>query len=185
MHGHPHAWRSRDLALSGLLLLLPLCVNAAERLDVIRTTHTDHGVELSWSDTEERLQGVLLPASPRAGSELAVNLDVGSFEGPEFQGPVRVGLRGPDGGPAEVHLVQRANRTFHTTFALRQAGLHTLDVAFHTTHEKVLHANLEVAEGPLPLSVVWALLVLGAGGAAAYGLWARAQARRAPKEPSP
>lgn len=142
---------------------------AFERQDQLVTSAAKDGVKLTWNDTEERVQGEYRPAHPRAGDELRVNLDVGSFEGPAFSGPVRISLRSPD-APAETHVVEKDRAGWHTTFHLTSPGPHTLDVGFRTTHDKMVHASIEVDEASIPIVYAWLLLGAAAVGVIALGI---------------
>lgn len=152
---------------SACLLVRP--AQAADRQDQLLLTPVRDGTQLTWADTEERLQGEIRPPHPRAGDELRVTLDVGSFEGPAFTGPLRVTLRRPDAAP-EVHLVTRERGGWSTRFRLTSPGPHMLDVAFRTTHDKVVHGSFDVDEAAIPIFYAWALLGLAAAGILAYGI---------------
>ncbi|HLL53988.1 MAG TPA: hypothetical protein VK447_10600 [Myxococcaceae bacterium] len=153
--------RGRFRSPTGLLpllacLLLP-GVGQAQDTSQVLITFTPDGAALDWSDAEERIQGTVTPADPRAGQDLTVLIHVGSFEGPPFDGPVRLGLRGPDGSN-QTQVVRQRDRGWRAVFRAPEPGTYTLDIGFRTTRDKVVHAKLRVAEAPLPRVIGWGLL---------------------------
>ena len=61
--------------------------------DRIAVQQRNHVLELAWSDTEERLQGAIQPDQPVEGQPFKVLLNVGSFQGAAFEGPLTITLR--------------------------------------------------------------------------------------------
>ena len=117
-------------------------------------------LELSWSDTEERLQGGIRPAHPRAGRPLTVSLEVGSFEGEDFTGPLVLTLREAGANHGQSITVKRGERHWEATFIPENPGPHLLDVNFRTTRAKFLHAAIEVGPSPVPRLLGWSMLAL-------------------------
>lgn len=129
-----------------------------DRIDVGRA---DELLELTWSDTEERLQGSIRPALPREGQPLQVSLHVGSFEGAPFEGPLVLTLREAGVTHGQTLTVKRGERDWQATFTPESSGPYLLDVRFLTTRHKVLHASFEVGTSPIPRTLGWGALGLG------------------------
>lgn len=146
----------------------PLPWQAPDRIAVQRRNNV---LELSWSDTEERLQGAIQPDQPVEGQPLKVLLNVGSFEGAAFEGPLTITLREAGATHGQVQTVKKGAINWVATFTPERAGAYQIDVSFRTTRLKVLHANLEVASSPVPHFVLWAMVGLTALVALGYGLW--------------
>jgi hypothetical protein len=140
---------------------------APDRISVLRRNDV---LELSWSDTEERLQGAIQPDPPIQGQPLKVLLNVGSFEGPAFDGPLTITLREAGATHGQVQTVKKGAVNWIATFTPERAGPYQLDVSFRTTRLKVLHASLEVASPPVPGFVLWVMVGLAALVALGYGL---------------
>ncbi|AKJ05571.1 hypothetical protein ATI61_102629 [Archangium gephyra] len=116
---------------------------------------------LSWSDTEERLKGSIRPATPREGEPLQIDLQVGSFEGEDFEGPLILTLREEGATHGQSLTVKKSAQHWQATFTPENDGPHLLDVSFRTTRHKALHASLQVRQSRLPLRLGWAVLGLG------------------------
>jgi hypothetical protein len=152
--------------------------------DRISVERRNQVLELAWSDTEDRLQGSLQPELPRKGEPLKVFLNVGSFYGPAFDGPITITLReaGSPHGPTQT--VTKGEVNWSATFVPERTGSYQLDVSFRTTRLKVLHAELDVTDPPVPRFVLWALVGLVATVALGYGI--RSLMRKdTSKEPHP
>ena len=142
----------------------PLPGEPTDRIEL--TTHDD-ALALSWSDTEERLKGSIRPAVPRAGEPLHLSLQVGSFEGEPFTGPLIVTLREEGSSHGQSVTVKRSGEQWQTTFTPEREGPYLLDVSFRTTRHKALHAALQVRPSPLPQRL--GLAALGLGGLVLVG----------------
>ncbi|WP_224245912.1 hypothetical protein [Hyalangium gracile] len=143
-------------------------------------------LELAWSDTEERLQGSLHPDTPREGVPLRVRVHVGSFAGEDFEGPVTLTLREVGATHGQTATVTRAKGEVNwvAEFTPEKTGPHQLDVSFRTTRLKVLHADIDVVDRPIPRFFLWAIVGLAATLALAYGI--RSVVRKeAPAAPHP
>jgi hypothetical protein len=116
---------------------------------------------LSWSDTEEQLKGGIRPAIPREGEALQISLQVGSYEGEPFEGPVILTLREEGATHGQSLTVKKGAQHWQATFTPESDGPHLLDVSFRTTRHKVLHAPLLVRPSRLPMRLGWAVLGLG------------------------
>ncbi|HEX8436634.1 hypothetical protein [Archangium sp.] len=128
-------------------------------------------LELSWSDTEERLQGSLSPAVPRAGEPLKVIVQLGRFEGTPFDGPITFTLREAGATHGQTVTVPRVEQHWQATFTPETDGPHLLDVSFRTTRYKALHASLQVMENArVPRLLGWGVLGLGALVLLGYGV---------------
>lgn len=146
-------------------------------LNEIRVTPSPTSLDLQWSDTEERLQGTIRPTTPRAEAPFEMSLHVGSFQGAEFDGPINVTMRGPEGRTASAVLTRgKDDKAWVTKFTPEVGGDHQLDISFRTTRLKALKAKFEVEDariGRLP----W-LFVLGVVVVAALALGVRQALRR-------
>jgi len=159
----------------GLSLLAGATASAAEPLpwqgpDRIAVQRRNNVLELSWSDTEDRLQGAIQPDQPVEGQPLKVLLNVGSFEGAAFEGPLTITLREAGATHGQVQTVKKGAVNWVATFTPDTDGPYQLDVSFRTTRLKVLHASLAVATSPVPRFVLWAMVGLTALMALAYGV---------------
>lgn len=138
--------------------------------DRINVDRRNQVLELSWSDTEERLQGSIQPDYPRSGEPLKILLNVGSFDGPIFEGPLTITLRSPGNPNGQVQTVKKGAVNWVATFTPDSTGLYQLDVSFRTTRLKVLHAELEVTDPPVPRFILWAMVGIVVAGALGYGI---------------
>ena len=153
--------------------------------DRIATEAKEDLLTLSWSDTEERLKGSIRPAAPREGEPLQVNLQVESFEGEEFDGPLIITLR-PEGATHGQSLtVKKDALHWQATFTPEHDGPHLLDVSFRTTRHKALHASLQVRQSLLPLKLGWAVLGLGCLVLLGYSVRGLLRGERAEEPPLP
>ena len=123
---------------------------------------------LTWSDTEERLQGTVMPAVPRAGRPLQVSLQVSSYEGAPFEGPLILTLREEGATHGQSLTVKKGAQHWQATFTPEHDGPHLLDVSFRTTRHKALHASLQVRPSQVPVMIGWAVLGLGGLALLAY-----------------
>lgn len=132
------------------------------RTDLIQVDPHEGALALNWSDTEERLQGSLRPTPLRAGQPIQVSLDVGSYEGAPFDGPLVLTLRAAGSSLGSSVTVKREGRHWEAQFTPEQEGPHQLDVTFRTTRTKALHAPLEVGAAQMPRTLAWGLVVVSA-----------------------
>lgn len=129
-----------------------------DKIDVER--HED-GLALSWSDAEDNLKGSIRPNTPREGQPLRVSLQVGSFEGEDFNGPLILTLREAGSNHGQTVTVARGARNWETTFTPEHNGPYLLDVTFISTRHKSLHAPFEVSPSQVPRMLGWGVLGLG------------------------
>jgi hypothetical protein len=181
------------------LLLLPLLLSpwlappalagpppGRERWDAIEVSPHDEVWGLTWSDTEERLQGSLRPVPPRQGQPLHVSLDVGSFEGAPFEGPLILTLREAGATHGQSLTVKRGEHHWEATFTPESSGPHLLDVSFRTTRTKALHAAFEVGGSPVSRTVGWGALAVGVLALLGYTVRGLLRTERSePRSPSP
>jgi hypothetical protein len=153
------------------------------RLDLIQVNPHEGALSLNWSDTEERLQGSLRPAPLRAGQPLQVSLDVGSFEGAPFEGPLVITLRAEGSSLGHSVTVKRQGRHWEAEFTPEEEGPHQLDVSFRSTRNKALHASLDVNAAQMPRTLAWGLVLVSA--LALMGLTVRGLLRAPSPPPSP
>ncbi|MFE8596956.1 hypothetical protein [Archangium violaceum] len=140
---------------------------------------------LSWSDTEEQLRGSIRPAAPRAGEPLQLSLQVGSFEGEDFEGPIILTLREEGATHGQSVTVKKDALHWQATFTPENDGPHLVDVSFRTTRHKVLHASFQVRESRLPLKLGWAVLGLGCLALLGYTVRGFLKGERAEERPLP
>jgi hypothetical protein len=154
--------------------------------DRIQVDRRNNVLELTWSDTEERLQGSLQPDMPHEGEPLKVLLNVGSFAGEDFDGPVTITLReaGSTHGQAVTVKRDKGTKNWRAEFTPETTGPYRLDVSFRTTHLKVLHADFEVIPRPVPRIVLWAIVGLLSALALGYGIWSLVR-KESSSEPQP
>jgi hypothetical protein len=161
---------------------LPLAGEPTDRIDL--TTHDD-ALALSWSDTEERLKGSIRPTVPRAGEPLHLSLQVGSFEGAPFTGPLILTLREEGSSHGQSVTVKRSGEQWQTTFTPEHEGPYLLDVSFRTTRHKALHAALQVRPSPLPQRLGLAMLGLGGLVLVGYTIRSLLKGEQAEERPLP
>lgn len=155
----------------------PNRINVERRNDVL---------ELLWMDTEERLQGSIQPDTPREGVPLKVTVNVGSFDGEAFDGPITLTLRevGATHGQAVTVKREPGAVNWRAEFTPETTGPYQLDVSFRTTRLKALHADFEIVSRPVPRFILWAIVGLSAMVAVGYGV--RSLVRKEPSsEPHP
>ena len=136
--------------------------------DRIRIEPRENLLELAWSDTEERLQGSIRPAVPREGEPLQVVIQVGSFQGEDFAGPVTLTLREAGSNHGKTVTVPRGERHWEAIFVPETTGIHRLDVSFRTTRYKALHTAFRVEDSRVPRLLAWGVLGLFAVGLIGY-----------------
>ncbi len=145
-----------------------LADDPGEAQDRIHLEPREDLLELSWSDTEERLQGSIHPAVPREGESLQVVIQVGSFQGDAFEGPITLTLREAGSNHGKTVTVPRGERHWEATFVPETTGIHRLDVSFRTTRYKALHTAFRVEDSRVPRLLAWGLLGLFAVGLIGY-----------------
>lgn len=141
------------------------------------------GLELAWSDYEERLRGIITPNPPIAGQPLLVSIHVGSFEGDAFEGPVTLTLRKEGSTLGQTQTVRRGEVNWTAEFTPESAGPHQLTVTFHTSRLKMVHAKFQVTPSPVPRVILWSFLGLITVGAVAFGV--RSLLREERPDPAP
>jgi hypothetical protein len=154
---------ARRLVLGASLLACGVAVASSLPLgqpDRIAVDRRNNVLELTWADTEERLKGSIQPDTPREGEPLKVMLNVGSFEGAEFQGPLTLTLRPAGSTLGQTKTVTRGAVNWSAEFIPEETGRHTLTVGFRTTRHKVLNADFEVAPSQVPRFILWGLIGL-------------------------
>jgi hypothetical protein len=154
---------------------------ADEAPDRIEAQAHSGQIDLSWADTEDRLRGTLTPAFPRAGEPVRLTLDLGSYDGRPFNGPLMLRLRRQGETSGESPSLQHG-RGWQADLHPPQPGAYLLDVTFRTTRLKVLHAAFDVRESRMPGVLWWTLFGLGASGVAGYAAF-RVVQRRKTREP--
>jgi len=146
-------------------------LDATNALDRMQVSVDPHALTLDWADTEERVRGTVTPPRPRAGEEMTVAVNVGSFEGAEFDGPVTLTLK-PVGkiGKGDVATVTRAKgeKSWTHVFTPSETGDHVLEVAFFSTRRKAARAKINIEDPRVPLwlsaSLAGAVVIFLIGG---------------------
>ncbi|ATB27268.1 hypothetical protein MEBOL_000706 [Melittangium boletus DSM 14713] len=175
--------------MAGLWLVTATAASAqlevGGRPDIIRVDPREEAFSLSWSDTEERLQGTLRPAPIRKGQPFQVSLDVGSFEGAPFEGPIVLTLRPAGASLGQSVTVKPQGRHWEATFTPEEEGPHLLDVSFRTTRNKALHGAFEVGASVLPRQLAWGLLAVGTLALLGYSVFSLLRAPRPDPQETP
>jgi hypothetical protein len=158
-----------------LVFALPVDPQAGEStLTTIQLTSTRETWNLSWNDTEDVLRGSIAGHTFRVGEPIVMSLNLNSYNGGEYGGPLTVSLRPLlEMGGGESHTVERnpKDRLWAVTFTPQEEGDHRLEVSFRTTHLKSVRATLEVSDARVPPWVgatIAAALILMAVGAGAW-----------------
>lgn len=173
-------------------ILASVCAIAGERRapwdvparEPIRAVVRGDFVELSWSDAEDSLHGSVTPSVPRAGEPLRVALDIGSFQGALYRGPVVIALRRTGEKAEDSRTVAFDGKGWSAEFLPHEGGAYELDVSFRTTHYKALHGALSVSEARLPRIILWIVIAAASLGALAYGIRLALRKERAPPKPT-
>lgn len=144
-------WATAVLGAS--LANLPVDPNAGlNPLTTLRITPVQEGLNLSWSDTEDLIKGLITPEELHEGEPLSLDLTVATWQGEPFKGPVTVTLRPVNDletPPLRQSLIG-SPRPLHATLTPPAAGPHRLEIAFTTTRYKVVTAQVDVAGARLP-----------------------------------
>jgi hypothetical protein len=148
-------------------------LSEAGGLDRITVAPTRASTDLNWADDEDRLKGALSPLPLRAAVPMQVSVSVGTYSGPEFDGPVTITLKAPGQPKGETLEVKRpaGERLWLARFTPTEQGAHTLEFSFRTTRLKRVVAIIDVAEAPVPRWPWYALVAVVT--AVALGLGAR------------
>jgi hypothetical protein len=154
-----------------------------ERRDTLLVSPQKNLLQLGWRDTEDVLDGALLPASPRVGEPLTVSVRVGALQGAPVDGPVVLTIRPAGERTGQTQVVTRDGERWVAEFVPHSPGLHVVSVGFRTTRNKVLHGEFAVHPATLPRGLAWglgALLVLLVVAMGAFGLLRRARQEHPP-----
>lgn len=137
----------------------------------MRQMATKTGIDLSWSDAEDKLTGAITPLTPMEGEPMTVSVRVGTFQGQDFDGPVRFTVRSEGAAPME-QLVKRAGdeRAWVAKFTPPLEGRYALEVAFSSSRNKVLTGSFEVQGGRMPRWPWYIFAFVLVGGGVAAGL---------------
>ncbi len=86
------------------------------------------------------------------GEPVTVSVQVGSYQGAEFNGLVRIALR----AEGETHPLEKVverpkgERSWEASFVPQSEGQHALEISFRTTRKKVLLGSFPVSSGRMP-----------------------------------
>jgi hypothetical protein len=161
--------------LSAYLLLLVAQPGLRAPVDEIALSPGVKTIDLAWSDVEDRLQGSISPKVPVEEAPIEISAHVGTFQGPEFDGPLTFSFKRSDSkGGGQSKTVKRAagEKSWRATFVPETSGLHTLEISFATTRMKVASAKIPVGEAKLPRWPWW--VIVGLAMTIALGLGVRA-----------
>ncbi len=113
-----------------------------------------------WHDTEDRVRGLIEPRLFKTGLASTVSVNVGSFTGPDYDGPVTLSFRPVDqvgGGYQQTTAKKPGEKSWVFALTPSEPGPHVLEVSFRTSKLKVLRGEALVREGPLPAWIGWAV----------------------------
>jgi hypothetical protein len=151
-------------ALSSLASGLPVDVHAGENALTALTVNERQGsADLQWHDAEDVVRGTITPFPVRAGAPFTVSVFIGPIQGEAFTGPVTLSVRplAALGGTDAVTVQPKpGERAWVHAFTADAQGPHRVELAFRTTHLKVVRGELEVHEAPLPR---WLSYAVGGG----------------------
>lgn len=161
------------------LLFAALAADPATALDPsagpdrIAVTASKATLELAWSDAEDRLKGAAGPSPVRANVPLQISVQVGTFAGGTFDGPVQFTLKAAGAERGESVEVRRApgERLWLATLTPTSTGPHRLEFSFRSTRLKRSVAMIDVSDAPAPRWPWYGLVALAT--AIALGLGAR------------
>jgi hypothetical protein len=162
--------------------MLTSLATSADENDRLSVQTRGRQIELKWEDSEDKLRGMIIPSLIHAGDTVRVVLDVGSFSGTPFDGPVTYQWKRVGDAGGETGTVPHKGG-WHIEVHPAEAGSYTLDLSFRTTRLKVLHASVPVVPSNAP-DLAWALGLLGAAVCAA-GYTVYRGARRPKHGPGP
>ena len=146
----------------------------------ISVTPSANGLDLAWSDVEDRLQGSISPRYPVEGTQLDVSAHVGSFQGVEFDGPLTFSLKpiaSTGGGKSMTVKRGPGEKAWRAHFVPQDSGYHTLEISFSTTRMKVASSKILIGDAKVPRWPWW--ILVGVTGAVALGLGMRSLFRKA------
>lgn len=131
-------------------------------LDRIEVSSTRASLDLNWADSEDRLKGALTPFPLRAQMPIQVSVNVGTYSGPEFAGPLTITLkaRGEEKGQSVESNRLPGERLWLAQLTPDREGPHTLEFAFRTTRLKRTVAPIDVTEAPVPRWPWYALVAI-------------------------
>jgi hypothetical protein len=122
---------------------------------------------LSWEDAEDKVTGSFSPWVLEAGKPLDVVVRVGAMQGAPFEGPVTLTLKPQNsqgGGDTQTVKMTPQAKAWAASLKTTEPGPYWLEIAWATTHHKVVRAEVTVQELKLP-RWPWYVL-LGLAGAA-------------------
>jgi hypothetical protein len=142
-----------------------------DALDRIAVNTNRASMDLSWADSEDRLKGALSPFPLRADVPMQVSVSVGTYSGPDFDGPLTITLKAPGAQKGESIEVKRppGERLWLARFTPHEEGPHTLEFSFRTTRLKRTVATIDVADAPVPRWPWYALLAVVTALAIGFG----------------
>jgi hypothetical protein len=131
------------------------------------------GLTFDWSDTEETLRGTVTKSPFKVGKPLTFSVTLEALNSEELMIPVTFSFRPMKNLGASTQTVVRAKneKSWVATFTPVDEGEHRVEIAWRTTHHKVVRGVLDVAPEGMPVWVGW---LVGGGSvtlAVVIGLW--------------
>jgi hypothetical protein len=169
-----------------LYLLLSGAPPLGENVGALGIKASSGTLALEWADVEHRLRGAISTEAPKAGVPFTVGLQLGTIDGPEFDGPVFVTVKRPrperspdvvgvprveDLSVGDVQTLQRGtDGVWSGRFVAPESGPHLLQISFRAGRQKQLAGAFEVAAAPVPAWFGWLVGTLAVGIAIGLGL---------------
>jgi hypothetical protein len=146
--------------LAPLVIMLLAQPPPPEKNDQVQVLRGQAAYDLEWSDAEDRMHGTVRPLDPVALKPVEVSLMVGTYQGPEFDGPVSATMRCNDWSETRTVKRGKSERAWFAMFVPPDAGECSIDVSFTTTRLKLLHVKLPVQPAPLSRLPWYVIIVL-------------------------
>lgn len=141
---------------------LPVDPHAGENPQTVLTLRQGTAAStFAWSDTDDSLTGTVSPLPLRAGTPFSLSATVRPLSGPEFDGPVTFSIRPLESlGTAQSLTVKPSTgeKSWAAQLTPPVAGRYRLEIAWASTHHKVVRGEFEVREALLP---PWVPLAVG------------------------
>jgi hypothetical protein len=159
-----------------LCTAMPIDAKGGESpLTTLRQSTVGEAINLSWNDTEELLKGVVTPAVLRAGQSVTISVSLARYDQGRFSGPVTISLQPlaelGGGGAVTVPAPSKGERMWAAKVTPLVAGPHRLEIAWTSTHRKVVRGVVTVEDARLPFWLPWAVGGTAILMAVALGAW--------------
>ena len=141
---------------------LPVVLHAGENPQTVLTLRPGTSAStFAWNDTDDSLTGTLSPLPLRAGVPFSLSATVRPLAGPEFDGPVTFSIRPLERIGAAQSVTVKPNpgeKSWAAKLTPPEAGRYRLEIAWASTHHKVVRGEFDVREPMLP---PWVPLAVG------------------------